>query len=126
MKLTLGMPGTGSVTGPTRAVIGAQVSHDEEMFGPVAAVISVVNEEEAIQVANDSVFGLRAAIYTSDLIQAERVASRVEAGCCFINGFVRSDPRLPFGGTKESGYGRELSVYGIREFVNIKTICQIT
>ncbi len=99
-------------------------AYEEEMFGPVAAVIAVEDEVEAIDVANDTVFGLGAAVYTSDQDQAERVAARIEAGSCFINGFVRSDPRLPFGGIKESGYGRELSAYGIREFVNIKTIYQ--
>ena len=97
-------------------------AYEEEMFGPVAAVIAVEDEAEAIDVANDTVFGLGAAVYTADQDQAERVAARIEAGSCFINGFVRSDPRLPFGGIKESGYGRELSAYGIREFVNIKTI----
>ena len=73
--------------------------------------------------ANDTVFGLGAAVFTSDLGRGERIAAvGLEAGCCFVNDFVRSDPRLPFGGVKESGYGRELSWYGIREFVNIKTV----
>ena len=106
-------------------VIKGMPAYDEEMFGPVASVISVKDEDEAVRVANDTVFGLGAAVYTSDEVQAERVASRIEAGCCFINGFVRSDPRLPFGGIKQSGYGRELSAYGIREFVNIKTIYRV-
>lgn len=105
-------------------VLEGTPAYDEEMFGPVASVISVNDEAEAIEVANDTVFGLGAAVYSSDQAQAERVAARIEAGSCFINGFVRSDPRLPFGGIKESGYGRELSGYGIREFVNIKTIYQ--
>ncbi len=100
-------------------------AYDEEMFGPVASVISAGDEEEAVQIANDTIFGLGAAVYTSDEAQAERVSSRIEAGCCFINGFVRSDPRLPFGGIKQSGYGRELAAYGIREFVNIKTIYRV-
>lgn len=100
-------------------------AYDEEMFGPVASVISVKDEDEAVRVANDTVYGLGAAVYTSDEAQAERVASRIEAGCCFINGFVRSDPRLPFGGIKQCGYGRELAAYGIREFVNIKTIYRV-
>ncbi len=73
--------------------------------------------------ANDSNFGLGAAVFTADLERGERIATEeLDAGCCFVNSFVRSDPRLPFGGIKESGYGRELSHYGIREFVNIKTV----
>jgi len=96
---------------------------DEELFGPVAAIISVRDEEEAIAVANDSPFGLGAAVFTGDLERGRRIASdELDAGCCFVNDFVRSDPRLPFGGVKESGYGRELSVHGIREFVNTKTV----
>jgi len=96
---------------------------DEELFGPVAAIISVRDEEEAIAVANDSPFGLCAAVFTGDLERGRRIASdELDAGCCFVNDFVRSDPRLPFGGVKESGYGRELSVHGIREFVNTKTV----
>jgi succinate-semialdehyde dehydrogenase/glutarate-semialdehyde dehydrogenase len=98
-------------------------AYDDELFGPVAAVIIVKNEEEAIRVANDSLFGLGAAVFTEDEIRGRRIASEeIEAGCCFVNAFVKSDPRLPFGGIKESGYGRELSHYGIREFVNIKTV----
>lgn len=98
-------------------------AYDEELFGPVAAIISVKNETEAIQVANDTVFGLGAAIFSRDIKKAERLATEeIEAGCVFVNGYVRSDPRLPFGGIKESGYGRELSNYGIKEFINIKTI----
>jgi succinate-semialdehyde dehydrogenase / glutarate-semialdehyde dehydrogenase len=98
-------------------------AYDEELFGPVAAIIPVRDEEEAIRVANDSVFGLGAAVFTRDAARGERIAAeRLEAGCCFVNAFVKSDPRLPFGGIKESGYGRELGSYGIREFVNIKTV----
>jgi succinate-semialdehyde dehydrogenase/glutarate-semialdehyde dehydrogenase len=97
--------------------------YDEETFGPVAAIIPVKNEKEAIQVANDSTFGLGAAIFTRDADRGERIAADdLEAGNCFVNDFVKSDPRLPFGGVKESGYGRELSHYGIKEFVNIKTV----
>jgi len=97
---------------------------EEELFGPAAAIIPVKNEEEAIRVANDSVFGLGAAVFTRDLVKGERIADHeLDAGCCFVNDFVRSDPRLPFGGIKESGYGRELSHHGIKEFVNIKTVC---
>jgi len=98
-------------------------AYDEETFGPVAAVIPVKNEREGIQVANDSTFGLGAAIFTRDVDRGEHIAAEdLEAGNCFVNAFVKSDPRLPFGGIKESGYGRELSHYGIKEFVNIKTV----
>jgi succinate-semialdehyde dehydrogenase/glutarate-semialdehyde dehydrogenase len=98
-------------------------AYDDELFGPVAAIIPVRDEEEAIRVANDSVFGLGAAVFTGDAARGEEIAARqLEAGCCFVNAFVRSDPRLPFGGVKESGYGRELGQYGIKEFVNIKTV----
>ena len=98
-------------------------AYDEELFGPVAAIIPVKDEEEAIRVANDSRFGLGAAVFTGDVAKGERIAANeIEAGCCFVNAVVRSDPRLPFGGVKESGYGRELSHYGIKEFVNIKTV----
>src|SRR3984893_4049589 len=98
-------------------------AYEEELFGPVAAVIPVKDEEAAIAAANDSVFGLGGSILTSDLSRGERIAvERIESGSVFVNEVVRSDPRLPFGGVKESGYGRELSSYGIREFVNIKTV----
>ncbi|UCH94356.1 MAG: NAD-dependent succinate-semialdehyde dehydrogenase [Candidatus Aminicenantes bacterium] len=98
-------------------------AYDEELFGPVAAIIPVKDEKEAIDAANDSVFGLGAAVFTGDLEKGTRLAEKeIQAGCCFVNTFVRSDPRLPFGGIKESGYGRELSYYGIKEFVNIKTV----
>jgi succinate-semialdehyde dehydrogenase/glutarate-semialdehyde dehydrogenase len=98
-------------------------AYDEEIFGPVAAIIPVKDESEAITVANDSVFGLGSAIFTRDIEKGTRLAEKeLQAGSSFVNTFVRSDPRLPFGGIKESGYGRELSHFGIREFVNIKTI----
>ena len=98
-------------------------AYDEELFGPVAAIIPVESEAEAIRVANDSEFGLGAAVFTRDIKRGENIAAeKFEAGACFVNTFVKSDPRLPFGGVKESGYGRELSSYGIREFVNIKTV----
>ena len=97
--------------------------HDEEVFGPVAAVIAAKDEEDAIRIANDTSYGLGAAVFTRDLARGERIAAdRLEAGSCFVNAFVKSDPRLPFGGIKASGYGRELSAQGIREFVNIKTV----
>ena len=96
---------------------------DEETFGPVAAVISAADEEEAIRLANQSNYGLGAAVFTRDIQRGEFIAAeRLEAGNCFVNAFVKSDPRLPFGGIKESGYGRELSSYGIKSFVNIKTV----
>jgi succinate-semialdehyde dehydrogenase/glutarate-semialdehyde dehydrogenase len=94
----------------------------EETFGPVAAVIRVPDEETAIEVANDSTLGLGASVWTADLERGERVAREFEAGCCFVNEYVKSDPRVPFGGVKDSGYGRELSRDGIREFVNRKTV----
>lgn len=98
-------------------------AYEEELFGPVAAMIKVKDEEEAIKVANDTNFGLGAAVFSEDLSKAEDIAAnKLEAGCCFVNEFVKSDPRLPFGGIKQSGYGRELSLYGIREFVNAKTV----
>ena len=98
-------------------------AYDDELFGPVAAIISVRDEDEAIRVANDTPFGLGAAVFTRDIVRGERIATEeIEAGNCFVNAFVVSDPRLPFGGVKESGYGRELSYYGIKEFVNIKTV----
>ena len=98
-------------------------AYEEELFGPVAAIIPVKDETTAIAIANDSAFGLGGAVITRDLARGERIAAElIESGCVFVNEPVRSDPRLPFGGVKESGYGRELSVYGIREFVNIKTV----
>lgn len=104
-------------------VTSGMPAHDDELFGPVAAIISAADEEDAIRIANDSVFGLGAAVFTEDSARGELIAAtRLEAGCCFVNSFVKSDPRLPFGGIKESGYGRELSHLGIREFVNTKTV----
>lgn len=94
----------------------------EETFGPVAAIIRAKDADEAVAMANDSEYGLGAALWTGDLVRARRLASRIEAGAVFINGMTASDPRYPFGGIKRSGYGRELGVYGIREFVNIKTV----
>ena len=98
-------------------------AYHEELFGPVAAIITAENEQQAIEIANDSEFGLGAAIFTRDQAKGERLAATsLHAGCCFVNDFVKSDPRLPFGGIKTSGYGRELSHHGIKEFVNIKTV----
>jgi len=117
-------PGPGAFYPPTALtdVKKGMPVYDQETFGPVAAIIGVRDETEAIAVANDTVFGLGAAVFTRDLARGERMAAQLEAGCCFVNDFVRSDPRLPFGGVKESGYGRELSSFGLREFVNLKTV----
>lgn len=99
-------------------------AYHEELFGPVAAVIKVADEEEAIVIANDTNYGLGAAVFSKDVDRAEKIAAKkLNAGCCFVNSLVKSDPRLPFGGIKDSGYGRELSLFGIREFANIKTVC---
>lgn len=97
-------------------------AYSEEFFGPVALVIVVEGEHEALHIANDVSFGLGSSIYTRDTDHAKKMAAKIDAGQVFINGMVLSDPRLPFGGTKNSGCGRELSHYGIKEFVNIKTV----
>ena len=95
----------------------------EELFGPVASVIRARDEADAIRIANDSEFGLGAAVFTEDRERGERIARHeLDAGACFVNAFVRSDPRLPFGGEKTSGIGRELGPHGIREFVNAKAV----
>jgi len=100
-----------------------QPAHDEEVFGPVAAIIAAEDEAHAIRIANDSEFGLGSGVLTSNLERGRRIAAdELEAGMSFVNENVRSDPRTPFGGIKHSGYGRECSAYGIREFVNIKTV----
>src|SRR5205085_2726851 len=95
---------------------------DEETFGPVAAVIRARDTGHAVELANRSAYGLAASIWTGDPRRGEDLAGEIEAGVVFVNGVVKSDPRLPFGGIKRSGYGRELSEFGIREFVNIKTV----
>ena len=98
-------------------------AYEEELFGPVASILPVSNEEEAIRVANDTAYGLGASVYTEDSARGEEIAAElIDAGNCFVNGIVKSDPRLPFGGTKDSGYGRELSPLGILEFTYPKTI----
>lgn len=94
----------------------------EEVFGPVAPVLVVEDEDEAVRLANDSEFGLGGSVWTRDLARGERVARRLEAGATFVNSIVKSDPRLPFGGVKRSGLGRELSWHGLREFVNVKAV----
>lgn len=97
-------------------------AYAEEMFGPVASIFVVDDLAAAVSLANDTVFGLGASVWTNDPLEQEKVIAGIETGSVFINGLVKSDPRLPFGGINESGYGRELGVHGIREFVNIKTV----
>ena len=94
----------------------------EEVFGPAAPVMPVKSEDEAIQIANDSEFGLGASLWTTNLQKAKDLAHRIESGMVFVNNLVKSDPRVPFGGVKKSGIGRELSGYGLKEFVNVKTV----
>jgi len=118
------IPGDGYYFEPTvlAGVRPEMPAYHEETFGPVAAVIRVKDEEDALRVANDTEYGLGSNIWTADVERAKRLAERVEAGLVFINGMVASDARLPFGGVKRSGYGRELSAYGIKEFTNIQTV----
>jgi succinate-semialdehyde dehydrogenase/glutarate-semialdehyde dehydrogenase len=94
----------------------------QETFGPAAAVVRARDEDHAIELANASSFGLGANLWTRSIDHAQRLAAQIESGMVFINGMVASDPRLPFGGVKRSGYGRELSTFGIHEFVNIQTV----
>jgi succinate-semialdehyde dehydrogenase/glutarate-semialdehyde dehydrogenase len=104
-------------------VAAGMPAHDEEVFGPVAAVIEARDEADAIRIANDSPFGLGSGVLTGDPARGERIAAdELDAGMSFVNQNVRSDSRLPFGGVKHSGYGRELGIFGIREFINIKTV----
>jgi succinate-semialdehyde dehydrogenase/glutarate-semialdehyde dehydrogenase len=97
-------------------------AHDEELFGPVFSFFKAKDEAEAIQIANNSAYGLGAAVWSKNTDRAEQMARQLEAGAVFVNDFVKSDPRLPFGGVKRSGFGRELAEEGIREFVNIQSI----
>ena len=118
------LEGRGAFYAPT---ILTQVTVDmpvfrEETFGPVAPVIRARDAEHAVELANDSQFGLGGNIWTQDIEKARETAARIESGNVFINGMTASDPRLPFGGVKRSGYGRELSQFGIREFVNVQTV----
>jgi succinate-semialdehyde dehydrogenase/glutarate-semialdehyde dehydrogenase len=103
-------------------VTPGNVAFEEEIFGPVASIIVADDADHAVDLANDTRFGLGGAVFTEDRAKGEAIARRLDVGCAFVNEMVKSDPRLPFGGIKDSGYGRELSHYGIREFVNIKTL----
>src|SRR5207247_157502 len=116
--------GAGSFYAPTvlTRVTPEMAAAREETFGPVAAMIRVKDADEAIAIANNTPFGLGANLWTRDIDRARSLVREVQAGSVFINGMVASDPRLPFGGIKRSGYGRELSEFGIREFVNIQTV----
>lgn len=104
------------------AVKPGMVAYSEELFGPVASIIRANDEEDAVRIANDTAFGLGASVWTRDKQRGEAVARRIQAGAVFVNALVRSDVRLPFGGTKTSGFGRELAEHGIHEFMNIKTV----
>ena len=103
-------------------VLPGMPAYEEELFGPVASLIKAKDEDHALRIANDSRYGLGASLWTNDVEHAKELANVIESGSLFINGMVKSDPRLPFGGIKNSGYGRELSHYGIKEFMNIKTV----
>ena len=118
------LPGPGASMQPTVVVdvTSEMPVFREETFGPVAAIIAASDALDAVRLANDSTFGLGGALWTGDLEHGKRLARRIESGAVFINGMTASDPRLPFGGIKHSGYGRELSYHGIREFVNIQTV----
>ena len=126
-KVVLGgrpLDGPGSFYPPTILVdvVPGMPAYDEELFGPVAAVIRARDADDALRIANDTPFGLGASVWTRDAAKGEAFAARVEVGASFVNGMVKSDPRLPFGGVKISGFGRELSHHGIKEFVNIQTM----
>ena len=127
-KLALGgvkPAGPGAFYPPTvlSAVKPGMPAFDEEVFGPVAAVVRARDAADAVRLANASPYGLGAAVWTGDQARGDRIAGELEVGCVFVNGMVKSDPRLPFGGVKRSGYGRELSEYGLREFLNVKSVC---
>jgi succinate-semialdehyde dehydrogenase/glutarate-semialdehyde dehydrogenase len=117
-------PGKGAYYPPTvlADVKPGMPAYDDELFGPVAAIMTAKDDVDAVRIANDTIFGLGAAVFTENLERGERIARELDAGSTFVNSLVASDPRLPFGGIKQSGYGRELGSYGIKEFVNAKTI----
>ena len=126
-RLLLGgkrLPGKGAFYAPTVLAEPPRGSpaRDEEVFGPVAMLFRFRTLDEAIAIANETRFGLGAAAFTNDPAEQERLCDELETGQVFINGMVKSDPRLPFGGVKSSGFGRELSAFGIREFTNVKTV----
>lgn len=123
-KIILGGKRSGAFYEPTILVDVKEgmPAFDDELFGAVASVIKAENESHAIELANNSEFGLGSSLWTKDTEKAKKIASKIESGSVFINGMVKSDPRLPFGGIKKSGYGRELATNGIHEFVNIKTV----
>jgi succinate-semialdehyde dehydrogenase/glutarate-semialdehyde dehydrogenase len=115
------LPGPGAYYAPS-ILDRVQPAYQEELFGPVASVIRARDERDALRIANDTCFGLGGSVWTRDVARGERFALALECGSSFINGIVKSDPRLPFGGIKNSGYGRELAQFGLREFVNVKTV----
>ena len=120
-----GQPGQGETSYPATILDGVQPgmpAWDEELFGPVASILRVADEAEAVRVANATRYGLGASVWTTDVARGERVARQIDAGACFVNSLVKSDVRLPFGGTKASGFGRELAEHGMHEFTNIQTI----
>lgn len=120
-----GVPGEGACHYPATIldhVVPGMPAYAEELFGPAAAILRARDDEDAVHLANDTDFGLGASVWTRDLARGEAVARRLQAGATFVNAIVRSDVRLPFGGTKTSGFGRELAEHGIHEFMNIKTV----
>jgi succinate-semialdehyde dehydrogenase/glutarate-semialdehyde dehydrogenase len=120
-----GTPGEGACHYPATIldhVVPGMPAYDEELFGPAASILRARDDDDAVRLANDTDFGLGASVWTRDLARGEAVARRLQAGATFVNAIVRSDVRLPFGGTKTSGFGRELAEHGIHEFMNIKTV----
>lgn len=119
------LPGPGFFYAPTvlTGVRPGMAAFDEELFGPVAAIVPARDEADAVRLANSTEYGLGAALFTRSPARAKRLVRQIDAGCVFVNDFVRSSPELPFGGTKQSGFGRELGGWGARAFVNVKTIC---